>query len=50
MKSLNGLTVQLPIIGEVTDKNPSQRSFTVKTRGGAVFEVLIKAATWFREA
>jgi mannose/cellobiose epimerase-like protein (N-acyl-D-glucosamine 2-epimerase family) len=47
MNSLNGLTVQLPIIGEVTNKNPSQRSFRVKTRGGAVFEVLIKAATWF---
>jgi hypothetical protein len=47
MHSLNGLTIQLPIIGEVTEENLSQRSFKVKTRGGAIFEVLIKAATWF---
>jgi mannose/cellobiose epimerase-like protein (N-acyl-D-glucosamine 2-epimerase family) len=44
---LNGLTIQLPIIGEVTGKNSGQRTFTVKTRGGAIFEVLIKPATWF---
>ncbi len=47
MNSLNGLTVQLPIIGEVIAKDAEKRAFTVKTRGGAMFEVLIKAATWF---
>jgi mannose/cellobiose epimerase-like protein (N-acyl-D-glucosamine 2-epimerase family) len=47
MNQLNGLTVQLPIIGHVTGKNDQKRTFTLKTRGGAVFEVLIKPTTWF---
>lgn len=47
MNQLNGLTAQLPIMGEVVGKNVSSRSFSVKTRGSGVFEVLIKPATWF---
>jgi len=47
MNQLNGLTVQLPIMGHVIGKNLPQRTFTVKTRGGATFDVLIKPTTWF---
>jgi mannose/cellobiose epimerase-like protein (N-acyl-D-glucosamine 2-epimerase family) len=47
MNQLNGLTVQLPIIGQVIGMNDQERMFSVKTRGGAVFEVLIKPTTWF---
>ncbi len=47
MNPLNGLTIQLPIIGRVTGKDDRKRTIAVKTRGGAVFEVLIKSTTWF---
>src|SRR5258708_24950428 len=47
MNQLNGLTVQLPIIGQVIAKHEQRRTFTVRTRGGAVFDVLIKPTTWF---
>jgi mannose/cellobiose epimerase-like protein (N-acyl-D-glucosamine 2-epimerase family) len=47
MNQLNGLTVQLPIIGQVTGKDENARTITVATRGGAVFEVRIKPTTWF---
>src|SRR5271170_3525268 len=47
MNQLNGLTVQLPIIGRVLVKNDQQRTFSVQVRSGAVFDVLIKPTTWF---
>lgn len=42
-----GLTVQLPIVGTVVAKSDSPRGFTVRTRGGTSFNVLIKPTTWF---
>lgn len=47
MNALNALTIQLPLIGRVLKINKQRRSFTVETRGGTAFEVLIKPTTWF---
>jgi mannose/cellobiose epimerase-like protein (N-acyl-D-glucosamine 2-epimerase family) len=42
-----GLTVQLPLLGTVTEKSESPRAFRVRTRGGSTYNVLIKSTTWF---
>jgi mannose/cellobiose epimerase-like protein (N-acyl-D-glucosamine 2-epimerase family) len=46
---MNGLTIQLPIIGRVKSKSsePRDRYFVVRTRGGTEFTILIKPTTWF---
>lgn len=44
---LNGFNVQLPIIGEITDLQPENRTFDVKTRSGNVFKVRVRDTTWF---
>jgi mannose/cellobiose epimerase-like protein (N-acyl-D-glucosamine 2-epimerase family) len=47
MDKVNGLTVQLPIVGTVTARAADRRSFKVKTRSGTEFEVFINATSWF---
>ena len=44
---LKGFNVQLPIIGEITDLQPENRTFDVKTRSGNIFRVRVRATTWF---
>lgn len=46
MNPFNGLTIQLPLIGRVTEKDPGGRTFTIETRSGDTWSVLIKDATW----
>jgi mannose/cellobiose epimerase-like protein (N-acyl-D-glucosamine 2-epimerase family) len=47
MDKVNGLTVQLPIVGKVLSRAADRRSFKVKTRGGTEFEVFILPTSWF---
>jgi hypothetical protein len=44
---LKGFNVQLPIIGEITDLQPENRTFDVKTRSGNIFKVRVRDTTWF---
>jgi mannose/cellobiose epimerase-like protein (N-acyl-D-glucosamine 2-epimerase family) len=44
---LKGFNVQLPIIGEITDLHPENRTFDVKTRSGNIFNVRVRDTTWF---
>jgi mannose/cellobiose epimerase-like protein (N-acyl-D-glucosamine 2-epimerase family) len=47
MKDINGLTLQLPLVGKVTSKDPKGGTFGVRTRGGTEFLVHIRPATWY---
>ncbi len=42
-----GLTVQLPIVGTVIEKSLEPPALRVKTRGGTIYNVLVKRTTWF---
>jgi hypothetical protein len=45
--NMNGLTIQLPIVGTVVKRDAERRTFTVRTRGGTEFEAHIRPTTWF---
>jgi mannose/cellobiose epimerase-like protein (N-acyl-D-glucosamine 2-epimerase family) len=47
MTPINGLTIQLPIVGKVVSKDLASQSFVVRTRSRTEFDVRIKATTWF---
>jgi mannose/cellobiose epimerase-like protein (N-acyl-D-glucosamine 2-epimerase family) len=47
MTALTGLTIQLPLVGEVVDKDALSQWFRVRVRSGTDFTVHLRETTWF---